>query len=72
MKPLILSFYRCLTPWVRGEKRADILSIVGINKKVERIKQFIQNEDMQVKDGDVRQAVIKFMEFKEVCREHRQ
>jgi hypothetical protein len=42
-------------------------SIAGINKKVERIKQFILNEDMQVRDGDVRQAVIKFMEFKEVA-----
>lgn len=41
-------------------------SIVGINKKIERIKQFILNEDMQVRDGDVRRAVIKFMEFKKV------
>ena len=41
-------------------------SIIGINKKVERIKQFVLNEKMQVIDGDVWQAVIKFMEFKEV------
>jgi hypothetical protein len=41
-------------------------SIAGINKKVERIKQFIQGEDFRLKDGDVKTAVIKFMEFKEV------
>ena len=41
-------------------------SINGINKKLERIKEFIQKEDFHLKDGDIKTAVIKFMEFKEV------
>jgi hypothetical protein len=41
-------------------------SIPGINQKVERIKKFVSSEDFQVINGDIRTAVIKFMEFKEV------
>ena len=40
-------------------------SLAGINKKVERIKQFVLVEDMQVRDDDIKSAVIKFMKFKE-------
>jgi hypothetical protein len=41
-------------------------SIARINQKVERIKKFVSSEDFQVVNGDIRTAVIKFMEFKEV------
>jgi hypothetical protein len=41
-------------------------SIPGINQKVERIKKFVSTEDFQVINGDIRTAVIKYMEFKEV------
>jgi hypothetical protein len=41
-------------------------SIAGINKKVERIKHFVQTVDLQVREGDIKGAVIKFMEFKKV------
>jgi hypothetical protein len=41
-------------------------SVDGINKKLERIKNFIQTEDFHIKDDDIKSAVIKFMKFKEV------
>jgi len=40
-------------------------SLAGINKKTERIKQFILTEDMQVKGDEIKNAVIKFMQFKQ-------
>ena len=41
-------------------------SITGINQKVERIKSFVLSEDFQVVNGDIKNAVTKFMGFKEV------
>lgn len=41
-------------------------SILGINKKLERIKAFIEKENFQVRDDDIKSAVVKFMELKEI------
>jgi hypothetical protein len=40
-------------------------SLAGVNRKCEKIKQFVLTENMQVCDGDVKTAVIKLMKFKE-------
>ncbi|MBT0158696.1 hypothetical protein G4O51_01790 [Candidatus Bathyarchaeota archaeon A05DMB-2] len=40
-------------------------SLAGVNDKCEKIKQFVLTEDMQVREGDVKTAVIKLMKFKE-------
>lgn len=40
-------------------------SLTGINKKYEKIKHFVLTEDMQVRDGDIKTAVIKLMQFRE-------
>jgi len=39
-------------------------SLAGINKKYEKIKHFVLTENMQVRDGDVKPAVIRLMQFK--------
>ncbi len=41
-------------------------SIVGINKKIERIKSFIETENLHIQDGNIKTAVIKWMELKEI------
>ena len=39
-------------------------SLPIINKKLERIKQFVLTEDMEVNESDIKGAVVKFMKFK--------
>jgi hypothetical protein len=41
-------------------------SIAAINKKLEEIREFMETEDFQVEEGNVKAAIIKFMKFKEV------
>ena len=48
-----------------GVKLEMSYSLAGVNKKCEKIKQFVLTEDMQVRDGDVKTAVTKLMKFKE-------
>lgn len=40
-------------------------SIDSINRKIDRLKTFIVNEDLQVKNGDVKTALPKFLKLKE-------
>ena len=39
-------------------------SLPLLNKKIEKIKQFVLTEDLFVKDDEIKSAVIKFMKFK--------
>jgi hypothetical protein len=41
-------------------------SIAAINKKLEEIREFMEIEDFQVEEGNVKAAIIKFMEFKAI------